>query len=79
MVTHSGDDLTAEVRSARSTKTVKDYTFLTKCHPLTYTICYCFWRTNCTEPEQRAKGGGNETWYIAGWRSWWNKDAQHRE
>ena len=80
-------------RGKRAVK-VKDYVFLTRCHELTYSICvesdfakrthsdtlqFCFWKENCTKPEDRDTFQGNQTWYVAGWRSQWDRQAQRRK
>ena len=72
----------------------KDYLFLAKCHDITYSICvsvipafvkacgvvqWCFWKQNCTKPEDRNTSKTNETWYVAGMRSEWNNDTRRRE
>lgn len=38
---------------------------------MTYTVCFCWWSTDCARGE-----GDTSPWYIARWRSWWN-DTSH--
>lgn len=57
----------------------KDYVFLTRCHVLVYTVCYCFWKQNCTKPEKRNTSETNKTMYVAGWRSEWDETNSRRK